>query len=178
MYDSIDLSFVTNEMLHQLKFTQHNQVNYAGGYWDEIGIPVPDYPYDGPWVYQMFNTDCPGWAHDIKNMFNNMLSHSTVTINLLKPGRFIPPHRDRFVGLLKNTKNSELEPGAIPVRINIFLQHYVPGHFLEMHNTVYTNYQKGDYIIINKDVVHSVANISHYNRYTMQITGFTKGNII
>ena len=175
----INIDFVTNEMLYTLKFTEHNHVNYSGGYWDEIGTPVPDYPFDGPWVYQMFNNDCPNWAHDIKNMFSDKLIYSMVAINLLKPGRFIPPHRDKFVRLLADAKKNDLNTeNLVPVRINIFLQNHIPGHFFEMNNSVFTNYQKGNYSIIHKNVIHSVANISQYNRYAMQITGFAREDLI
>ena len=35
-------------------------------------------------------------------------------------------------------------------------------------------YKKGDYTYILKDKAHCLSNVSNYNRYTLQVTGFAK----
>ena len=172
----VDIDFVNNEMLCNVKFKEHNHVKWAGGLWDDLGVPVPDFPYDSPWVYQSFEDDCPLWAHDIKRMFNDVLSYSTVTINLLKPGNFIPPHRDQFYKLLKIAHHTEIKD-LEPIRINIFLQDAQLGHFFEMEGETWMNYKKGDYTIIRRGVLHSVVNIGNENRYTLQVSGFADKGI-
>lgn len=168
----IDIDFISNEMLAKIKFAEHNHVKWCGGLWDELGVPVPDFPYDGPWVYQSFEDDCPLWAHNVKQKFNDVLLYPTVAINLLKPGNYIPPHKDLFYKLLQSApaEITDMEP----VRVNIFLQDAQLGHFFEMNGETWLNYKKGDYTVIHKGVLHSVVNIGHYPRYTMQISGFAK----
>ena len=53
-----DISFVTDEMIYRVKFTEHTNTVYSAGFWDRIGVAVPDYPHDSPWVYQVFESDC------------------------------------------------------------------------------------------------------------------------
>ena len=166
----IDIDFVSTEMLAKVKFTEHNHVPWGGGLWDEIGVPVPDFPYDGPWVHQSFENDCPLWAHDIKHMFDDKMISSTVTINLIKPGRYIPPHKDLFHRLLKNSP--ALAKDLEPVRINIFLQDVQIGHVFEMAGETWMDYKKGNYTVIHRGILHSVVNIGYQPRYTLQISGF------
>ncbi len=168
----VDIDFVNTELLAKIKFAEHNHVPWCGGMWDELGVPVPDFPYEGPWVYQTFENDCPLWAHNIKRMFDDLILSPTVTINLLKPGRYIPPHKDLFYRLLKDAPANVGD--RIPVRVNIFLQDAQLGHIFEMDGETWMGYKKGDYTVIHKGVVHSVVNIGYQPRYTMQISGFAK----
>ena len=167
---NVNIDFVNNEMLAKIKFIEHNHVLWCAGIWEQMGVPVPDFPYDAPWVYQSFENDCPLWAHDIKRMFADVLLYPTVTINLLKPGRYIPPHKDMFYRLLKDapTNIGDKEP----VRINIFLQDCQLGHIFEMGGETWLDYKKGDYTVIHRGIVHTVVNVGYQPRYTMQISGF------
>ena len=176
----ININFVNTEMLAKIKFAEHNHVLYAGGIWDDLGVPVPDFPYDGPWVYQSFGGDCPTWAHQIKDMFSDKLECSTVAVNLVKPGHYIPPHKDKFYKLFEIAKKNKLDlTNKEPVRINLFLQNHKLGHFFEMNNDVCMNYKKGDYTIIKFGQLHSVINIGNENRYTLQVSGFAdKGTFL
>ena len=67
-----------------------------------------------------------------------------------------------------NTKGME------PVRVNLFLQDRLMGHYIEIENESWLDYKKGDYTIITPNTVHSVANLGYEPRFTMQITGYTK----
>ena len=168
----INLDFVTDEMLSSIKFTEHNHVALGGGIWDALGVAMPNFPYESPWVHQSFEENCPQWAHDIKNLFKDDLMLPTVTLNLVEPGRFIPPHRDLFYRLLQHSPKNILDKE--PVRINIFLQDWQIGHIFEMEGETWMNYKKGDFTIIRKGVLHSVINIGYAPRYTMQISGFAE----
>jgi len=170
----INIDFVTEEMLSITQFHTHNHVRWCGGFWKEQGVPVPDFPYEAPWVHQSFDQDCPYWAHKIKSMFDDVLEHSTVTINLMKPGRYIPPHKDLFFKLLQNAPEHIVKSNLEPVRINVFLQDHHIGHIYEMNGETWLDYKKGDYTVIKKGIPHCVINIGYMPRYTLQVSGFAK----
>jgi len=101
-----------------------------------------------------------------------------VTINLIEPGFFIPPHRDAFLKLREFARVNNIDiTDKEPVRINLFLQDHKIGHYFEMDNTICFNYKKGDYAIIKLGKIHSVINIGNENRYTLQVSGFANKGI-
>jgi len=170
-----DISFVTDEMIYRVKFTEHTNTVYSAGFWDRIGVAVPDYPYDSPWVYQVFESDCDYWVHEVKHLFDDVLSFSVATVNCIKPGRFIAPHTDTLYKIKERVKQEKLNvKGLEPVRINLFLQDRLMGHYIEIENESWLDYKKGDYTIIRPNLVHSVANLGYEPRFTMQLTGFAK----
>lgn len=170
----VDLSHINDEMLYRLKFTEHTNTVYSAGFWDRLGVAVPDYPHEAPWVYQVFEDDCPPWVKDTKTLFP-WLHHSVVTVNKMLPGRFIAPHTDTLFKIRRKIEDQNISIGnKIPIRINLFLQDRLMGHYFEMDNTAWLDYVKGDYTIIVPDSMHLVANLGYQTRFTMQITGFTE----
>jgi len=175
---NVDISHITYEMLDELLFDSPTHVEYANGLWEEIGVCIPSYPNNSAIVYQLFGDACPPWGHHIKSLFDEKILYSTVTINLLKPGNFIPPHKDMFYRLMSFAKDNNIDlHDKEPVRINIFLQDHKLGHFFEVENEVCMNYKKGDYTIIRRGALHSVVNIGNENRYTLQVSGFVDKGI-
>lgn len=171
--EHIDINFVTDDMLVQTEFKETTEVGHANGLWEELSVTPPIYPAGSPTIYQSFDDHCPVWAQNIKSMFADKIKYSTVTINLVKPGSFIPPHKDKFYRLLEFVKTNNIDlTNKEPIRINLFLQDHKIGHFFEMENQVCMNYKKCDYAIIKMDKIHSVINIGNYNRYTLQVSGF------
>jgi len=171
---NVDLNHITEEMLYRLKFTEHTNTVYSGGYWKSLGVAVPDYPHEAPWVWQVFEDDCPPWVKECKFKFP-WLKYSVVTVNKLMPGRFIAPHVDTLYKLRKNVEDQGYDTiDLLPVRINLFLQDRLMGHYFEMDNNTWLDYKKGDFTIIEKDVPHLVANLGYEPRFTMQITGYAK----
>jgi len=170
----VDIGHVTGEMLYRLKFTENTHTVYSGGFWDRMGVPVPDYPYDAPWVWQVFEDDCPPWVKETKHLFP-WLKYSVVTVNKLMPGRFIAPHQDTLYKLRKKVEKEGLEvEGMDAFTVNLFLQDRLMGHYFEMENEAWIDYKKGDYSIIRRNQTHLVANLGNEPRFTMQITGFAK----
>lgn len=166
----LDLSFITDELLDATVFTESNEVSHANGLWQELNIPMPpNYKFGAATVHQCFDTDCPRWAHTIKDMFP-WLQHKLVTINKLEPGSFIPPHRDMFYRLREVTTDTDVG-NKVPVRINVLLQDKKYGHFIDIDNVALSDYRKGDYVYIYQKVIHSVVNVGFENRYTLQVTG-------
>lgn len=130
-------------------------------YFQDLGIPVPNYPEDGACVYRIGEDKMPDWAIGIKNMFPQIKNPKTLNIVKIMPGRFIAPHVDR----LRNH-------GDGAVRINVFLQDRLFGHYFEMDGEVWTDYKKGDYTKIPFGTPHIVANLGYEPRYTAQISGY------
>jgi len=170
----VDIDNITGEMLYRLRFNEHTHTVYSGGFWDRMGVPVPDYPYDAPWVWQVFEDECPPWVKHTKTLFP-WLKNSVVTVNKLMPGRFIAPHQDTLYKLRKKVEDegSDVE-GMEPYRVNLFLQDRLMGHYIEIENETWLDYKKGDFTVIRPNLVHSVANFGYEPRFTMQLTGFAK----
>lgn len=167
----VNIDFVTDDMLHRTAFTDVNQVVWN---WRDLGLPEPAELPTNAIVHQSFEQNCPQWAHRIKHMFDDVVTHSTVTVNLIKPGHFIPPHKDMFLRLFQYAEQRQIDiTNKEPVRINLFLQDHKIGHFFEMENQVCMNYKKGDFAVIKLNRIHSVVNIGNENRFTLQVSGFT-----
>ena len=161
------LSWLDERELYLTKFVEETNTIWSGGYWKDNNMPVPDYPSEGTQIFQTYDEHAPAWAHKIKEQFK-FIEHSMVTVNCVKPGRFI----FRLYNLAK--LNEWDLSDKIPVRVNVFLQDKIMGHFLEIGEHTYPEYVKGDYTFILKDQVHCVSNVSSFNRYTLQVTGFAK----
>jgi hypothetical protein len=171
---NVDLSWLDERELYLTKFVEETNTIWSGGYWKDNNMAIPDYPTDGPIVLQTYDEHAPSWAHKVKEMFS-FVNYSLVTVNCVKPGRFIGPHVDKFFRLKDLAKLNKWDiEGKTPVRVNVFLQDKIMGHFLEIENHSFPEYSKGDYTYILKDQVHCVSNVSNINRYTLQITGYAK----
>lgn len=171
---NVDLSFLTDEMLDNTKYAETTVTGHANGYWEEIDVTHPKYAEGSDVIYQSFGDDCPQWVFKISELFD-WVEHKQVTINKIKPGRFIPPHKDKMYNMRNyleennvDTENKEL------IRLTIFLQDHKIGHWLNTDNQSFDNYSKGDYGYIFPDQLHVVGNLGHEPRYTMQITGLIK----
>ena len=170
----IDLSWLAERDLYNTQFSQETNTRGCSGYWEDNNLPIPDYPFDAAFVHQTFDSFAPDWAHKVKDMFP-FIEHSLVTVNCLKPGRFIGPHKDKFFRLINLAEENKWNiKDKTPIRINVFLQDKILGHFLQIGDHSITEYKKGDYTYIFKDQVHCVSNVSNINRYTLQVTGFAK----
>jgi hypothetical protein len=143
-----------------------------------MGVAVPDYPYDAPWVWQVFEDDCPSWVKEMKYLFP-WLKHSVVTVNKIMPGRFIAPHNDTLYKITQKVKNENIDvEGMKTYRINLFLQDRLMGHYFEMEDKTWLDYKRGDYTIIEPNKTHLVANLGYQQRFTMQITGYANAEDI
>lgn len=171
----VDISHITFDMLESLSFSEITDTTEAGGLWHKLGVSVPVFPSGAPVVHQTFGDTCPQWVNDVYDHFSSWLHHGMVTVNKLMPGCFIPPHCDTLYRIQQKVNNEQIDvTGLTPVRINLFLQDHQLGHIFEMNGKYLERYTQGDYAIILPEQLHSVANLGYLNRYTMQITGFSK----
>lgn len=172
---NVNISHITYDMLESLKFNEKTETKEANGFWKSMGIPTPNFPNDAAIVFQTFGENCPSWINDISSLFSNWVEHSIITVNKLLPGCFIPPHKDTLYRIKQKVKNENIDVSNLyPIRINLFLQDKQLGHIYEMDGKFLNDYKQGDYVIITPNKYHCVSNIGYLNRYTMQITGFTK----
>ena len=169
----VNISHITEQQLKNIVFTEKNYVSAANGLWDELGVSKPKYCEDSAVVYQCFGKDCPNWAEDIRRSFDSIMQYSTVTVNKLTPGCFIPPHKDHFYKLREATKSLDTK-GLITLRINIMLQDKKLGHVLDIEGQTLDQYQAGDYVYIFPGIIHTAANLGWEDRYTMQVSGLVK----
>ena len=99
------------------------------------------------------------------NHFN--LSNMSLQLQKYHPGQYLPFHSDRYDTYKKFNKipkNNDI------IRIIVFLHDQEPGQQLWVENKIYTGVA-GDYIGWTNETVHMAANLSHINRYNLQITG-------
>lgn len=169
----INIDHISYSLLESVVFTEYTETREAGGFWKSIDVPTPNFPLTSDVVHQTFESGVPKWAHEIKDQFTWLL-YSMVTINKLTPGCFIPPHKDTMYRIKKKAASEEKDLSGLQlVRVNLFLQDKEIGHMFEMDNMYLNKYNKGDYVVITPNKLHSVANLGYLNRYTMQLTGFT-----
>ena len=83
------------------------------------------------------------------------------------PGKFTPPHKDKFTGFLTNN----------PVDRKVITKFWIPltepslGHALFFSNEVVYNVKEGTIIELPKDELHSACNAGTEMRLIMTITG-------
>lgn len=83
-----------------------------------------------------------------------------------KPGHIVPTHIDN------------LNHNETAMRFGIALNDWEYGQFWHFGTSVWTNWKAGDCITWNKLSPHGTANVGHYDRYTLQITGVPSKNTI
>ena len=96
----------------------------------------------------------------------------TVSTILQPPGGVIPYHRDMFYQISQRFPDRK----EIKVRANVFMQDCCLGHMIQytVDDVTHTalDWQAGDTLMWDSDVLHLGANAGMQNKYTMQISGF------
>ena len=171
----LDIGWVTDQNLSDLNFLHRVDDYDRNALWPELGIDPPNYPAESIVLYQLFDDECPEWAQRIKEYFDPWILYSGMAITMLQPGHINNPHKDSLYRLKNKVEQNNIDVSElVPVRINMFLQDRKVGHFLDFDQKVIDSYQRGDFIVIFPNRIHSVANAGYENRYTLQISGFVK----
>ena len=92
----------------------------------------------------------------------------TVSVIKQRPGTVIPIHHDAFFRLAQKYPESAHRA----MRANIFLEDWEWGHFFQIDNVNPESWLKNTGYIFNNKVIHSSANASFKDKYTLQCTGF------
>jgi len=103
----------------------------------------------------------------IEKFCDSVFSKYSVSVIKQMPGNTIPTHVDTFYTFCKNNNYSPSEV----VRLNVFLEDWKTGHYLELDENPVLHWTKGDAIIIKYNVLHLSGNMGKEPKYTMQITG-------
>jgi len=152
-------------LIKKLKFdyADTTKMDAITEHFKDLGIPIPDYPKDSTCVYRLSEDKLPKQVLEIKDMFPEIKHPKTLNLLKILPGRFIAPHVDRL---------RKYDPDLKPVRINLFLQDRLFGHYFEMDGEAWLDYKKGDYTKIPFGTPHIVSNLGYEPRCTAQISGY------
>jgi quercetin dioxygenase-like cupin family protein len=106
-------------------------------------------------------------GNDVYNFGKTLFDNCTISIMCQLPGQTLPMHTDTFYTFA--TKNN-VDPKDC-LRINIFLEDWKNGHYLEIDNIPVVKWKKGDAVLIHAGQPHLSGNMGMCSKYTMQITG-------
>ena len=71
----------------------------------------------------------------------------------LQPGMILPLHKDPYT---KFKKIYNLDSSESITRIIIFMQDYIPGHYIQIENEVITHYNKGCFVKWKGETLHAL----------------------
>ena len=119
-------------------------------------------------LYNYFEPNImPNSVNYIKSKFNN-LTKLTAAINLVLPGQYMPLHRDlyaRWKHIHQITNTEKI------MRVIVMLEKNESGQFLQIEDSIYNNWQAGDWYSWIGESQHAIYNFSTKNRYAIQLTG-------
>ena len=106
------------------------------------------------------------WEKDICHQLP--LDRALATVTRQDAGQVLPWHMDRYFYL-----KSRFPTDTRPVwRFLLFLSDWEIGHLIQVKNTVYANWTRGDVIVWQPDSYHLSANAGLATKWTCNITGF------
>lgn len=117
--------------------------------------------------YQVFDVSIPY----IKKFAEKSFKKYAISFIKQLPGMSIPLHKDYYYffkskhGLTQNEK---------VFRVNIFLDDWKPGHYFEAGGKPYVNWKRGEFVVLDNNVLHRSGNIGDVPKYTAQVTGVTR----
>jgi len=170
----VDLDFEkfvkANYSIHQGSCIKH-QVYELQDIHEKFGGFPSSYCLENTLIHQLWWT--PDQI-DYKSL-GNQLGIDVITVSSIKqpPGCVVPYHRDTFYQISKKYP----ERKEMKVRANIYLEDYKLGHMLQytdQENVIHTqvNWQAGQGILWNQDILHLSCNAGMEDKFTLQISGF------
>jgi len=124
-------------------------------------------------VYQRPNP-MPEWVDNILKYFDHFDIFEP-SISKIPAGKVLPLHRDHFRTFSKIHNITDLSD---IVRYLVFLQKHTPGQLFQIEDTVYSSWEKGNYLSWTSDQYHAVYNMSNVDRVALQITCVGKHTVI
>ena len=95
-------------------------------------------------------------------------SHTSVAVNLFKPGQYLPVHVDLFE---RYRAVHGLDKSAKVVRAIVMLEHSEPGQISQACSSTYASWHAGFWLQWEEPDAHAFYNFSMKDRYAVQITG-------
>lgn len=112
----------------------------------------------------------PSWNQRFIDMFQSRGWHDVGTSYYrMTSGTVMPVHQDRYVRYIDRFNLQGRE--STIWRALILLEHWRPGHYLEVEGRPFVGWQAGTVVEWWFDTPHMAANIGLEPRYTLQITG-------
>ena len=150
--ENLDFHFVPTYQINP-SFNQYHHERYA----NVIGNDA----------YFLPNT-MPSFVDEIMNL-QPFKKYRIITpgFHRLQPGMILPLHKDPYK---KFMKIYGLDSPEKITRIIVFMQDYIPGHYMQIEDTVITNYTKGCFVQWKGETLHAAFNLGIENRYTLQLT--------
>lgn len=149
-----------------LKYKDVDLLNYVGN--NKTIISCNDKALEAGYLKQnTVNKQTFNVNKDIEDFASSIFHEYTVSVIEQPPGNTNPEHIDTF-HTLASKYNFDADEC---IRINIFLENWISGHYFEINNSPITKWKRGDAIVIKKDEPHLSGNMGSQNKYTMQITG-------
>ena len=116
------------------------------------------------------------WTRDQVDFdsIGQQLAIDVVTISSIRqhPGCVVPWHRDTFYQIRQRFPERQ----DLRVRANIYLEHWQMGHFIQYNDVVDVHWQQGQGWIWDDSILHLGANAGMTDKFTLQVSGFYKGN--
>lgn len=103
----------------------------------------------------------------VKNTFN--LKSTSVAINRLLPGHYLPIHSDHYERWMKVNKYDQIDN---IFRAIVMLNDHETGQMLQIGDIIHTNWKTGDWFSWTGSTPHAIYNMSQSTRYAIQVTGY------
>ena len=114
--------------------------------------------------YQVFDVSIPY----IKKFAENSFTKYAISFIKQMPGMSIPLHKDYYHFFKTKHKLKQYEK---VLRINLFLDDWKPGHYFEAGGKPYVDWKRGEYVVLDSDLVHRSGNFGEVPKYTALVTG-------
>ena len=105
----------------------------------------------------------------LDNNYFNKYSIKSAGLHLIKPGMFLPLHKDLYKGFKKAYNIDDFDITKVH-RYIIFLEDSKSGHLLQIKNEVVAKWYAGGYLKWTGSELHAAYNLGTENRYTLQVT--------
>lgn len=118
------------------------------------------------------------WPTELTDLANSLGFLEPPLQKVLKqsPGQMFPLHIDVYQDLRTREQQQgpdmTFDPGIR--RVFVALNDWQPGHYYQIGNNVWHNWQAGDVITFRWGVPHSTSNSGNTDRYTLVLTGRAK----
>jgi len=158
---------IPNDIVWQENNNNYKQgafVNYTNKNYEHI---MQNYVYQKP-------NPMPEWVDDILEYFDHF-DIVEPSLSKIPAGRVMPLHRDTFPTFSKIHNITDLSD---IVRYIVFLHDHTPGQLFQIEDTVYSSWEKGNYLSWTSDQYHAVYNMSNVDRVALQITCVGKHTVI
>ena len=99
------------------------------------------------------------------------LREKGISLHRTPPGHIIPSHRDEYRAYRSRFGINNINK---IVRAVVFLEDWLPGHYLGVANQGFSAWQAGDWVAWFGSESHTVANLGSHDRYTMTVTGISQ----